>query len=147
VPELVDCGGNGERGKPWEAKLRTRLACDSSAGELLVEHPDADSIAALDSSTLPPAQRCLPRFASLSICGGASPSTRPRPPLASTDPQVDQVVGSLPQKVSLPDTRIPLRDHEPMGRYAVRFDRIGTQGLRCSPTSPQGMCRLSSASR
>ena len=28
------------------------------------------------------------------------------------------------------DTRIPLRDHEPMGRYAVRFDRIGTPWLR-----------------
>jgi integrase len=28
------------------------------------------------------------------------------------------------------DTRIPLRDHEPMGRYTVRFDRIGTQWLR-----------------
>jgi hypothetical protein len=35
--------------------------------ELLVGHPDADSIAALDSSAYPPAQRCLPRFASLSI--------------------------------------------------------------------------------
>ncbi len=28
------------------------------------------------------------------------------------------------------DTRIPLRDHEPMGRYSVRFDRIGTLWLR-----------------
>jgi integrase len=28
------------------------------------------------------------------------------------------------------DTRIPLRDHEPMGRYAVRFDRIGIPWLR-----------------
>jgi integrase len=28
------------------------------------------------------------------------------------------------------DTRIPLRDHEPMGRYAVRFDPIGTGWLR-----------------
>jgi integrase len=28
------------------------------------------------------------------------------------------------------DTRIPLRDHEPMGRYAVRFDRIDTPWLR-----------------
>ena len=28
------------------------------------------------------------------------------------------------------DTRIPLRDHEPMGRYSVRFDRIGTRWLR-----------------
>ncbi len=28
------------------------------------------------------------------------------------------------------DIRIPLRDHEPMGRYAVRFDRIGTPWLR-----------------
>jgi integrase len=28
------------------------------------------------------------------------------------------------------DTRIPLRAHEPMGRYAVRFDRIGTPWLR-----------------
>jgi len=28
------------------------------------------------------------------------------------------------------DTRIPLRDHEPMGRYAVRFDRIGIRWLR-----------------
>lgn len=28
------------------------------------------------------------------------------------------------------DNRIPLRDHEPMGRYAVRFDRIGTPWLR-----------------
>src|SRR5262249_53890377 len=28
------------------------------------------------------------------------------------------------------DTRIPLRDHEPMGRYAVRFDRIGTRWLQ-----------------
>ena len=28
------------------------------------------------------------------------------------------------------DTRIPLRDHEPMGRYAVRFDRIGMPWLR-----------------
>jgi integrase len=28
------------------------------------------------------------------------------------------------------DSRIPLRDHEPMGRYTVRFDRIGTQWLR-----------------
>jgi integrase len=28
------------------------------------------------------------------------------------------------------DTRIPLRDHEPMGRYAVRFDGIGTRWLR-----------------
>ena len=28
------------------------------------------------------------------------------------------------------ETRIPLRDHEPMGRYAVRFDRIGTPWLR-----------------
>jgi integrase len=28
------------------------------------------------------------------------------------------------------DTRIPLRDHEPMGRYAVRFDRIGAPWLR-----------------
>ena len=33
------------------AKLRARLACESSAGELLVEYPDADSIAALDFST------------------------------------------------------------------------------------------------
>ncbi|MGH3702103.1 MAG: hypothetical protein ACRDQY_22180 [Pseudonocardiaceae bacterium] len=29
------------------------LVCESSAGELLVEHPDADSIAALDFSTYP----------------------------------------------------------------------------------------------
>ena len=28
------------------------------------------------------------------------------------------------------DTRIPLRDHEPMGRHAVRFDRIGMPWLR-----------------
>ena len=28
------------------------------------------------------------------------------------------------------DTRIPLRAHEPMGRYSVRFDRIGTRWLR-----------------
>jgi integrase len=28
------------------------------------------------------------------------------------------------------DTRIPLRDHEPMGRYSVRFDGIGTRWLR-----------------
>jgi hypothetical protein len=35
------------------AKLRARLACESSAGELLVEHPDVDSIAALDFSTYP----------------------------------------------------------------------------------------------
>jgi hypothetical protein len=28
------------------------------------------------------------------------------------------------------DTRIPLRDHEPMGRYAVRFDRVGIPWLR-----------------
>ena len=28
------------------------------------------------------------------------------------------------------DTRIPLRDHEPMGRYSVQFDRIGTRWLR-----------------
>lgn len=28
------------------------------------------------------------------------------------------------------DTRIPLRDHEPMGRYAVRFDPIDTRWLR-----------------
>ena len=28
------------------------------------------------------------------------------------------------------DNRIPLRDHEPMGRYSVRFDRIGTAWLR-----------------
>jgi hypothetical protein len=28
------------------------------------------------------------------------------------------------------DTRIALRDHEPMGRYSVRFDRIGTLWLR-----------------
>jgi len=28
------------------------------------------------------------------------------------------------------DTRIALRDHEPMGRYSVRFDRIGTPWLR-----------------
>jgi len=28
------------------------------------------------------------------------------------------------------DNRIPLRDHEPMGRYSVRFDRIGTWWLR-----------------
>jgi integrase len=28
------------------------------------------------------------------------------------------------------DTRIPLRDHEPMGRYAVRFNRIGMPWLR-----------------
>lgn len=28
------------------------------------------------------------------------------------------------------ETRIPLREHEPMGRYAVRFDRIGTRWLR-----------------
>ncbi len=28
------------------------------------------------------------------------------------------------------NTRIPLRDHEPMGRYAVRFDRIGMPWLR-----------------
>ena len=28
------------------------------------------------------------------------------------------------------DTRIPLRDHEPMGRYSVRFDRIDTRWLR-----------------
>ena len=28
------------------------------------------------------------------------------------------------------DTRIPLRDHEPMGRYSVRFDRIDTPWLR-----------------
>ena len=27
------------------------------------------------------------------------------------------------------DNRIPLRDHEPMGRYSVRFDRIGTRWL------------------
>ena len=31
----------------------------------------------------------------------------------------------------LEDNRIPLRDHEPMGRYSVRFDRIGTAWLRC----------------
>ena len=31
----------------------------------------------------------------------------------------------------LEDNRIPLRDHEPMGRYSVRFDRIGTRWLRC----------------
>jgi integrase len=30
----------------------------------------------------------------------------------------------------LEDNRIPLRDHEPMGRYSVRFDRIGTRWLR-----------------
>jgi integrase len=30
------------------------------------------------------------------------------------------------------DTRIPLRDHEPMGRYSVRFDRIDTRWLRRS---------------
>ena len=34
-------------------KLRARLACESSAGELRGEHPDADSIAALDFSTYP----------------------------------------------------------------------------------------------
>jgi integrase len=28
------------------------------------------------------------------------------------------------------DTRIPLRDHEPMGRYTVRFDRIAVRWLR-----------------
>src|SRR5207344_1195604 len=28
------------------------------------------------------------------------------------------------------DNRIPLRDHEPMGRYSVRFDRIDTRWLR-----------------
>jgi integrase len=28
------------------------------------------------------------------------------------------------------DNSIPLRDHEPMGRYSVRFDRIGTRWLR-----------------
>lgn len=28
------------------------------------------------------------------------------------------------------DPRIPLRDHEPMGRYAVRFDQVGTGWLR-----------------
>jgi integrase len=28
------------------------------------------------------------------------------------------------------DTRIPLRDHEPMGRYAVRFDGVGMPWLR-----------------
>ncbi|MDF3313732.1 hypothetical protein P3H15_53680, partial [Rhodococcus sp. T2V] len=28
------------------------------------------------------------------------------------------------------DNRIPLREHEPMGRYSVRFDRIGTRWLR-----------------
>jgi integrase len=28
------------------------------------------------------------------------------------------------------DTRVPLREHEPMGRYSVRFDRIGTRWLR-----------------
>jgi integrase len=28
------------------------------------------------------------------------------------------------------DTRIPLREHEPMGRFAVRFDRIGAPWLR-----------------
>src|SRR6202158_1875045 len=28
------------------------------------------------------------------------------------------------------DNSIPLRDHEPMGRYSVRFDRIGTWWLR-----------------
>jgi hypothetical protein len=40
------------------------LACESRAGELLVEHPGADSIAALDFSTyhLPPVQRYLPRL-------------------------------------------------------------------------------------
>ena len=31
------------------------------------------------------------------------------------------------------DTRIPLRDHEPMGRYSVRFDRIGIPWLRGDP--------------
>ena len=30
----------------------------------------------------------------------------------------------------LEDNRIPLREHEPMGRYSVRFDRIGIQWLR-----------------
>jgi hypothetical protein len=29
------------------------VGCESSAGELLAEHPDADSIAALDFSTYP----------------------------------------------------------------------------------------------
>ena len=28
------------------------------------------------------------------------------------------------------DNRTPLREHEPMGRYSVRFDRIGTRWLR-----------------
>jgi integrase len=28
------------------------------------------------------------------------------------------------------DPRIPLRDHEPMGRYSVRFDAVGSQWLR-----------------
>jgi integrase len=28
------------------------------------------------------------------------------------------------------DTQIPVRDHEPMGRYSVRFDRIGARWLR-----------------
>jgi len=56
----------GERGKPWELKLRARLACESSAGELLVEYSDADQHRRLGLQHLPPAQRCLPRFASLS---------------------------------------------------------------------------------
>ena len=35
------------------------------------------------------------------------------------------------------DNRIPLRDHEPMGRYSVRFDRIapGGCGAACSGTA------------
>ena len=35
------------------------------------------------------------------------------------------------------DTRIPLRDHEPTGRYSVRFDRIDTGGCgaACSGTA------------
>jgi hypothetical protein len=32
----------GERGKPWETSYERRLVCESCAGELLVEHPDAD---------------------------------------------------------------------------------------------------------
>jgi integrase len=51
------------------------------------------------------------------------------------------------------ETRIPLRDHEPMGRYAVRFDQIGTRWLRhglqwhCKVAMDTGLLTWSSVHR
>src|SRR6266536_106190 len=51
------------------------------------------------------------------------------------------------------DTRIPLRQHEPMGRFTVRFDRIGTPWLRgglqwhCKVSLDTGTLRWSTVHR